>query len=1432
MIAGLVRRHFKAVIPLVTLMALALAMAGFGGFQQVSTDTFSVPTNVAAASADGTITVTWTPGAGASSQVIVAVNVLDDTDYCLGFDPTGRASSHECPGLTISATYVVLVIALDGAGGYRLGKDAQGHLVTHTLVSPPVSEEVGAGEAATVTHDSGAQLEVPAGALPEATTVSIAEVRPPASDIPVGRVYDFSVGEVELAQPATLRIPYELPAGQPTELLYAVHWNEDVGEWERVEAEVDETTGAMVVSTTELSRFSYALVSVDATCSAEPDANRFTMTSSITSRTLFDVTVFMAPEASETTRGATFFDKSDVRSSSRTLSRKETRTFSESFSLRYVGDYEARCRIFWEVLGAEIELKQKGDDSIVIGVSQNAAPDRALSKLNECSSSAVDPVTGKTTRNFGNARTVLRGESLGFTANGFAYGEDKIFTPRNTPHLVVAIAGYYDSELLDKSIGRKKAVTKGYSSIPLATTSFTFSEVGEYTIDCVLWWFLDDPKIPDFRNQTEESIKDLLRCILDGTACLGYLKALRDVRTVTVTAVPALWSQRPMEIEPPQLPAQGGSRDVTVRVYTRESRTIQHSATAPTITALLPASLVPSGAGSQQKGAVSRCGITHHDGYDEFCWEAVFAGIPESTARAEKNAAGEITETNEAEVAFQVSSRRQIAGPVPSGFVRISARSPYSDDREALLVFYEATRGEFWLNDEQHWGTERDIGDWYGVNDSSLITDTDKTADRVISLELRLNRLSGEIPDALSYLTSLKVLEITGHREGNGNLRGSIPDSLGNLANLTHLDLHGNALSGQIPATLGSLKNLVELAFDKNNLTGEIPSSLGELPLLEALYISDNRLTGCIPVGLRRLEADDFDDTDLPFCDVALSSLTISPGELDPAFETQVMRYSATVSEPQVSIVPVNDHAATFEYYVGSSRTPATVADPSAVGFQADLDCGKTTVRIKVISADREEDDTYTIEFTRGGVGLPAAPTIHSVSRGTGSLTVSWTAPDTSCGGTIDRYNLRYSLDQDDAAWTEVQGPSSGLSHTVSGLSAGTTYRVQAQAVNEHGAGPWSGTFVASTASDTVTQGNPDLVVDSPALGVPAPGSLEPGGSFTLSTTVRNRGNGTSAAATLRYYRSTDSSISTEDTEVGTDDVVSLGASGTHDATIDLTAPATAGTYYYRACVDTVANESNTQNNCSGAVAATVTEPTETEVDLSVSSPSVSRSEVGPGGRFSLHVTVGITGVDEPNYIVPLSYHRSGDSSISDSDAWIRSETLLLGPPSYGERTGIILYAADDFGVSYYGACVYYSDPDETNTQNNCSAGVAVTVTESIQTIQDLKMGNSPTVTDSNPAPGGRFTLSVAVRNTGNAATPGTTSRYYRSSDSTITSGDTEVGTSTVNRLYPGQSVPGAITLTAPSDADTYYYGACVDSVPRESDTTNNCSSGVEVTVQ
>ena len=69
----------------------------------------------------------------------------------------------------------------------------------------------------------------------------------------------------------------------------------------------------------------------------------------------------------------------------------------------------------------------------------------------------------------------------------------------------------------------------------------------------------------------------------------------------------------------------------------------------------------------------------------------------------------------------------------------------------------------------------------------------------------------------------------------------------------------------------------------------------------------------------------------------------------------------------------------------------------------------------------------------------------------------------------------------------------------------------------------------------------------------------------------------------MRYYRSTDATISASDTEVGTDEVSALVPSAQVSEGIDLYAPSTPGTYYYGACVDAVTGESDTANNCSGS---------------------------------------------------------------------------------------------------------------------------------------------------------------------------------------------------------------------------------------------------------
>ena len=108
----------------------------------------------------------------------------------------------------------------------------------------------------------------------------------------------------------------------------------------------------------------------------------------------------------------------------------------------------------------------------------------------------------------------------------------------------------------------------------------------------------------------------------------------------------------------------------------------------------------------------------------------------------------------------------------------------------------------------------------------------------------------------------------------------------------------------------------------------------------------------------------------------------------------------------------------------------------------------------------------------------------------------------------------------------------------------------------------------------------------------------------------------------------------------------------------------------------------------------------------------------------------------------------------------------------------------------------------------------------------------SPSVDNTTQVVGASFTLSARVRNTGDSTAAATTLRYYRSADSTITTGDTSVGAAAVGGLAAGASSSESISLTAPDAAGTYYYGACADAVGGESDTSNNCSGGVRVTVE
>ena len=539
--------------------------------------------------------------------------------------------------------------------------------------------------------------------------------------------------------------------------------------------------------------------------------------------------------------------------------------------------------------------------------------------------------------------------------------------------------------------------------------------------------------------------------------------------------------------------------------------------------------------------------------------------------------------------------------------------------------------------------------------------------------------------------------------------------------------------------------------------------------------------------------------------------------------------------------------------------------------------------------------------------------------------------------------------------------------------------------------------------------------------------TLTPGQSFKLSVTVRNRGTEQAAATTLRYYRSDDATVTTSDTQLGTAAVTGLASLATTAHSIDLTAPASTGTYYYGACVAAVTGESDTGNNCSAAVSITVADDRAALVALYEATDGPNWTDKGnwssaaPLGEWygvttddngrvtelylnwntltgtipvelgqltklttlnlyknaltgAIPVELGqltnltglslgnnaltgaipvelarltnLTGLDlgwnaltgaipvelgqltnltglylrgnQLTGAIPVELARLTNltglslgnnlqgtipvelGQLTNLTSLGLSENQLTGaipvelgqltklttlnlsnnaltgaiPVELGELTKLewlLLYnnqltgaipvelgqltnlttlslnnnqltgaipqsltgltKLDYFYFYHTGLCAPLNAAFQTwllgidNTLGeNCSG------TPPPSGSPDLIV-ESPSVNDNTLTTGQSFTLRATVRNQGNATSASTTLRYYRSSNATISSSDTEVGTDGVSSLSAGDTSAESISLTAPSSAGTYYYGACVDNVSGESDTGNNCSSGVSVTV-
>ena len=215
---------------------------------------------------------------------------------------------------------------------------------------------------------------------------------------------------------------------------------------------------------------------------------------------------------------------------------------------------------------------------------------------------------------------------------------------------------------------------------------------------------------------------------------------------------------------------------------------------------------------------------------------------------------------------------------------------------------------------------------------------------------------------------------------------------------------------------------------------------------------------------------------------------------------------------------------------------------------------------------------------------------------------------------------------------------------------------------------------------------------------------------------------------------------------------------------------------------------------------------------------------------------------DTPEGATPVDLGSSTDGSLSERD----EDYFVVEMSSAGTLTAYTTGDTDTEGyvLDSSGNVLDYNDDGGEGWNFRVSASVSAgtyyirvegssswdTGDYTLHVVGPLDLVVAASVSDSTLAFEQPFTLRATVRNQGGGEPEPTVLFYYSSTDATITSDDIQISADVVN-LETSDLVAKSLSLTAPEEAGTYYYGACVQSVSGEHDTTNNCSDAVRVTV-
>ncbi len=367
----------------------------------------------------------------------------------------------------------------------------------------------------------------------------------------------------------------------------------------------------------------------------------------------------------------------------------------------------------------------------------------------------------------------------------------------------------------------------------------------------------------------------------------------------------------------------------------------------------------------------------------------------------------------------------------------------------------------------------------------------------------------------------------------------------------------------------------------------------------------------------------------------------------------------------------------------------------------------------------------------------------------------------------------------------------------------------------------------------------PDLIprTTSSSCSTPSTGTIGDYLDSSISIQYENDASSSygqsSGAFDWAMYLSTDSTITTSDTQVGSDQYSSSLSSGNYrtdtlSSSNRIPSNLNAGTYYwgYILDVNSDVDESSESNNVRTCNQITLQEDLP---DIEATSVSTSSSSVVMGETITVQYRIDNIGTDYTGSFYWKLY-LSSDSTITTSDTFVDEfsvSSISGGSYRSGYEYSVAIPTGMNSGYHYLGMIAdnrgSVSELDETN--NVVSSSSRIDIEEPADLVPD-----SPSGPNSGQA-GQQVSISWRIDNSGDDTSGWFYWEMYISTDSTITTSDTKLGsTQQANSISGGSYRTGTFSPTLPSNLGqgTYYFGIIVDSTSRvtEGDETNNVEVG------